>query len=173
MRFANFYSQVINSISGMAAPITTLLQKGTHVSWTLETQVAVECLKQKVITAPILIHCNLGWPFTVKVDASNFALGAVLSHMAVSNGQLHPSTFLLMQAHPSKTKLCHSQSYWPSQQPLRNGGISWRVQLPNPSPHRLQKPGIPKDSSAPQETCYPPYIPCCPMIPFQFRSPEP
>jgi len=43
-------------------------------------------------SAPVLIHPDPTKPFIVETDASNFALGAILSHFGI-NGLLHPVAF--------------------------------------------------------------------------------
>jgi hypothetical protein len=68
-----FYAQI-------AAPLT-YLTKQTDVPgvWTDECTIAFEKLKKRLSKAPVLIAPNWDKPFEVYVDASNFAIGSVLS----------------------------------------------------------------------------------------------
>jgi hypothetical protein len=53
---------------------------------------AFQDLKTAFTTAPILIHPNFSKPFFLESDASNYALGAVLSQKG-KNKQFHPIVF--------------------------------------------------------------------------------
>ena len=46
--------------------------------WTAAAQQAFNILKQKVTEEPVLLHPVLTQPFELEVDASGFAIGAVL-----------------------------------------------------------------------------------------------
>ena len=72
-RFIYFYAQV-------AAPLTHLT-KQTNLPgvWTEECTKAFNKLKNRLSTAPVLIPPDWSKPFEVHVDASNFAIGSVLS----------------------------------------------------------------------------------------------
>ncbi|WVZ48598.1 hypothetical protein U9M48_000019 [Paspalum notatum var. saurae] len=59
----------IESFSGIAKPMTSLLEKGVPFNWTKERQAAFDELKKRLTTAP---------DFTVYCDASKEGLGCVL-----------------------------------------------------------------------------------------------
>ena len=58
----------------------------------MEVDQAFETLKKTFTTVPILIHPNFQKPFFLESDASDFALGAVLSQPS-EDGRLHPLAF--------------------------------------------------------------------------------
>ena len=62
-----------------------LTDKGVKFLWTPACQQAFETLKTKLTTAPILAYPNLTDPFILDTDASDTAIGAVLSQR--QNGQ--------------------------------------------------------------------------------------
>src|SRR5436853_3639985 len=74
-----FYRQFIQDYSEITKPITDLLKQKNAFKWTNECQDAFEVLKKCLINSPILAHPNKVGLFTVTTDASDFALGAVLS----------------------------------------------------------------------------------------------
>jgi len=74
-----FYRQFIQDYSEITKPITDLLKKKAVFKWTSECQDAFEQLKQCLINSPILRLPNKIGRFTLMTDASDFALGAVLS----------------------------------------------------------------------------------------------
>lgn len=90
--FANFYRKFIKAFSQIALPLIRLTKKNRPFMWTERTQAAFEALKAVFTTAPILRHVDPTKPFFLEADASDFALGAVLSQPA-DDGLLHPVAF--------------------------------------------------------------------------------
>jgi len=56
-------------------------------------QAAFDTLKMAFTSAPVLIHPDPAKPFIVETDASDFALGAILSQFGI-DGLLHPVAFI-------------------------------------------------------------------------------
>ena len=69
-----------------------LLKKDAKWIWTREHQANFEKLKQCLISAPVLIRPDFSQPFQLHCDASDFALGAVLTQEG-DDGQ-HPIIFI-------------------------------------------------------------------------------
>jgi hypothetical protein len=76
--FANFYRIFIKDYSKIAAPLTRLTVKNKFV-WDEKAKEAFETFKKAFTSAPILIHADSSKPFFLEADASDFALGVVLS----------------------------------------------------------------------------------------------
>jgi transposase InsO family protein len=100
--FANFYRRFIKNYSQIVAPLTNLTRKtpaphggngGGTFHWSPEAQAAFEKLKSAFTSAPILAHADPSQPYIVETDASDFALGAVLSQRQEHDGQVHPVAF--------------------------------------------------------------------------------
>lgn len=89
--FANFYRIFIKNYSQIAAPLTRLTSKD-KLEWNIQARQAFEELKLAFTTAPILVHPDFTKAFYLETDASDFALGAVLSQMGNDN-KLHPVAF--------------------------------------------------------------------------------
>ena len=92
---ANFYRRFIKGFSTLAAPLTRLLKKermARKFQWDLEAQSAFDFLKSAFMTAPILCHFDPVCPTVLEADASDYALGAVISQRA-PDGLLHPVAF--------------------------------------------------------------------------------
>ena len=60
-------------------PLTELLKKGNTWEWTPECQTTFENLKATIISNLVLALPNMNRPFLVEIDASELALGGVLS----------------------------------------------------------------------------------------------
>ena len=90
--FANFYRRFIKNFSDICMLITNLL-KGENKSffWGRDQQEAFEYLKRCFTTAPILCHFHPDRDTVVETNASDYALGCILSQ--IQNKQLHPVAF--------------------------------------------------------------------------------
>ena len=92
MGFANFYRRFILNFSGVCKPITdTLRAKGKDFIWGNDQEQAFTKLKKAFTTGPILRHFDPSQPIQIETDASNFALGCVLSQK--HEGRTHPVAF--------------------------------------------------------------------------------
>jgi len=91
--FANFYRRFIKDYSRVAHPITELRKATTKDwKWTPEAESAFTELKIQFTSAPTLAHFDPQQPVIVETDASDFALGAVLSQRNNEN-HLHLVAF--------------------------------------------------------------------------------
>ena len=92
--FAYFYRRFIGNLSKVCKPITdTLKTKGDKKlwSWGPEQGKAFEELKQRFTSAPILAHFYSDRKTVIETDASDFALGCILSkYLGI---RLHPVAF--------------------------------------------------------------------------------
>ena len=90
--FANFYRKFIKDYSKVVLPLTQLTHKDQPFIWSSDASEAFESLKRAFTTAPILAHVDPTKRFILEADASDFALGSVLSQTG-DDGQLHPVAF--------------------------------------------------------------------------------
>ena len=78
---ASFYRRYIKDFAKLAQPLTELTRKNVHFSWTEQRQKSWEALKVALSTAPILKLPELGKPFALFTDSSDFAIGGVLCQL--------------------------------------------------------------------------------------------
>ncbi len=90
--FCNFYQWFIRGFSQIAKPLNNLLKKGAKWDWNKEAQAAFKRLRERICAEPVLIQPDQRKPFEVEVDASNYAVGAVLMQRD-EKGVFHPVAF--------------------------------------------------------------------------------
>jgi hypothetical protein len=76
---ASYYRRFIAGHAQITVPLTRLLKKDVPFTWGADEQTAFERLKKALITAPVLRSPDPDLPYVVTTDASDFAVGAVLS----------------------------------------------------------------------------------------------
>ena len=76
---ANFYHHFIHNFSKVAAPITELLCKNRRFKWTPEAETLFDSLRTSFTTAPVLRHFDPSLPTILEADASDYAVGTVIS----------------------------------------------------------------------------------------------
>lgn len=103
--FANFYRRFIRGYSTLTTPLTALIKKNANWQWGTTQQRVFEQLKQAFTSAPILAHPDPSKEYILEADASDFAMGAVLSQYDDSN-LLHPVAFW-------SRKLTGAELNWP------------------------------------------------------------
>ena len=86
-----YYRKFIKGYAQITAPMEKQLKKEIKFEWTPECQTSLDILKEKMVTAPILVFPNWN-EFHVHVNASSIALGIVLAQTCVGNID-HPIAF--------------------------------------------------------------------------------
>jgi transposase InsO family protein len=80
---ANYYRRFVKQYSHIAAPLTALATPATKGwPWGEAQEAAFAALKAAVASAPVIHMPDLSKPFVLTTDASNFAVGAVLTQGA-------------------------------------------------------------------------------------------
>nr|CAI44662.1 OSJNBa0061C06.18 [Oryza sativa Japonica Group] len=91
---AGYYRRFIENFSKIAKPMTRLLQKDVKYKWSEECEQSFQELKNRLISAPILILPDPKKGFQVYCDASKLGLGCVLMQdgkvVAYASRQLRP-----------------------------------------------------------------------------------
>lgn len=90
--FANFYRRFIRDYSKIVTPMTSLTKKDLPFDWNPKCDEAFEALKIRFTSAPILAHFDPSLATVVETDASDYAMGAIISQIGKEN-ILHPVVF--------------------------------------------------------------------------------
>src|SRR6266481_4793652 len=91
--FVSFYQKFIHDFSNIAHPLYALTCKTQQWVWGSPEQEAFNALKKAITSAPILTFPSQSGRFHLECDASNFAMGAVLSQVQ-ADGMHQPITFM-------------------------------------------------------------------------------
>ena len=78
---AAYYRRFIKDFSKIAAPLHQLTEKNQKFSWADECNEAFNQLKESLTTTPVLAYPVMGKQFILDCDASDIAIGAVLSQV--------------------------------------------------------------------------------------------
>ena len=78
MGLANFYRRFVKGFAAIAKPMTDLTKKDRDFTWVTEEEAAFQKLKEALTSAPILQVFDKDKPHEVWVDASDYAVGAML-----------------------------------------------------------------------------------------------
>ena len=98
------YRRFIKGFANIACPLYNVLGKEVKmglVDLPPEVQEAMNILKRKVQSAPILVFPDFDKPFLLEMDASKEGLGVVLSQKQ-GDGRYHPVTFGSRSLTPSE-----------------------------------------------------------------------
>ena len=90
--FPNFYCRFISNYSNIMILLTRLTHKGILWKFTNATQKSFQALKSTFTSTPVLTHWVPDIPIIVETDASDYALGAILS-IQTDSSEIHPMAF--------------------------------------------------------------------------------
>ena len=79
--FCNYYRKFVKNFAEVAKPLYGLTSKAVKFTWKEEHEEAFQLLKMRLLQAPILSFPNFSYPLVIDTDASETALGAVLSQV--------------------------------------------------------------------------------------------
>ena len=100
--FANFSRRFIDGYSSLTSPLTDLTRKTKHkFTWTDKAGAAFTQLQQAFTSAPVLQHFQPHLQITMETDASDFAIGCILSQTS-SDGNLHPVCYYSRKLSPAE-----------------------------------------------------------------------
>lgn len=74
-----YYRKFIDNFAKIAKPLTLLLKKDVPFIWTKDQQQSFDSFKEILMTEPLLQYPDFSREFILTTDASNFAIGSVLS----------------------------------------------------------------------------------------------
>ena len=88
----NYYRKFLPNLAMVIQPLNDLLQKDKKWSWTEGCSRAVDTAKRLLLQSKVLVHYDSSLPLRLAADASQYGLGAVISH-TLPNGEERPIAF--------------------------------------------------------------------------------
>ena len=99
LRLAGYYHRFIKNFARIAAPLTNLTRKNHPLAWSLREGEAFNQLKTVLQNAPVLQLADQQKDYIVTTDASDYAMGAILSQVW-DDGE-HPVAFESRKMNPA------------------------------------------------------------------------
>ena len=97
----NYYHRFLPNVATILEPLHGLLRKGQKWKWNQEQQKAFEKAKELLQSADLLIHFNPDLKLVLASDASNYGIGAVLSH-EMPDGTERPIGYVSRSLNPAE-----------------------------------------------------------------------
>ena len=88
----NYYGKFIPNLASLLQPLNCLLQKNLAWVWSEACDKAVKTVTEKFISSQVLVHYNPSFSIRLATDASQYGIGAPLSHVT-PEGVEKPITF--------------------------------------------------------------------------------
>ena len=101
LSFTNFYCHFIPDYSNVAQPLINLTKKNLSWNWSPACQTSFDTLKSPFLSKPVLHLPDLAAPFTIAMDASKYASGAILLQTDL-NGEWNPCSYLSQLLSPAE-----------------------------------------------------------------------
>ena len=79
--FASYYRSFVLGFCHIASPLHELTKKGVKFQWSSQCQDAIDKLKGKFISSPVLAYPKNDLTYVLDTDASLFGVGAILSQV--------------------------------------------------------------------------------------------
>ena len=79
LEIAGYYRKFIKDFTKIATSLSNLLHKDTAIIWDQQCETSFQTLKQHLTHTPVLAIADPEQQYTVTTDASDLAIGAVLS----------------------------------------------------------------------------------------------
>jgi len=92
LKHTGYYRKFVKGYAQITAPMEKLLKCDVKYEWTEECQESLDILKERMVTAPILVFPEWKKIFHVHVDASSITLGIILAQPG-EGGIDHPIAF--------------------------------------------------------------------------------
>ena len=99
----SYYSKFLQNLSTVLAPLYKLLKLGEPWCWTSEQAQAFNKSKQLIVSSQVLVHFDPKLRIRLACDASDYGIGAVLSHV-MPDGSEKPVGFVSRSLTASERK---------------------------------------------------------------------
>ena len=88
----NYRGKFIPNLSSVLYPLNQLLRKDKPWKWTQRCQQAFQAAKDSLTSSKLLVHFDSKLPVILECDASQYGIGAVISHR-FPNGHERPIAY--------------------------------------------------------------------------------
>jgi len=118
----NYYRRFVENFAKIARPLHNLTKKNVQFKWDEKCENAFNELKKRLTSTPLLRHPDPQKPFIVECDASNYAIGSILSQKD-ENNVLHPVAYHSRSLHDAELNYSITDKELLA---IRSAFLSWR-----------------------------------------------
>ena len=101
LNYRMYYGRFIPNLSTLIHSLNRLLKQDSKWNWTDECEAAFTRAKEQITSSKVLVHYDSTLPLKLAGDASNYGIGAVISHV-MPDGTEHPIAFASRTLLPSE-----------------------------------------------------------------------
>ena len=101
----NYYGKFISALSTITHPLNQLLCHQTKWQWSQECEKSFQKLKDQLSSDQVLVHYDSTLPVCLACDASQYGVGAVISHL-MPDGTERPIAYGSRTLTKSREELC-------------------------------------------------------------------
>ena len=102
----NYYAKFLPQLSTTRAPLHYLQRKNTKWHWRHKQQAAFEASEKLLISAEVLVHCDVKKDLILSCDTSPYGIGAVLAH-GKPDGSESPVAYASRSLNPAERNYSH------------------------------------------------------------------
>ena len=88
----NYYGKFVPNMSSVLHPLNQLLKSDVKWKWSTACDKSLFKVKQRLVSSRVLVHYDCELPLRLATDASDYGVGAVISHV-FPNGEEKPIAF--------------------------------------------------------------------------------
>ena len=83
----NYYRRHLPNLSSVLEPLHNLLRKNVKWKWEKKEKESFDRIKKLLCSSKLLVHYSASLPLIIDCDASQYGIGAVLSHKYPDNSE--------------------------------------------------------------------------------------
>jgi len=106
----NYHGEFIPNLSTIVHPLNQLLQKDKEFQWRAACDQSFQPAKESLTSSKVLVHFDPDLPIVLECDASQYGIGAVISHR-FPDGVERPIAYASRSLSPAERNYSHGRKF--------------------------------------------------------------